>query len=64
MATKVLITTEFPTPDEVAAYHHIPPARVAELRELMEEVRAERNTATIPKTPRNGTRKRAAAKKK
>ena len=35
MATKYVIKSEFPTPDEIAAAFRIPPARVAELRRRM-----------------------------
>jgi hypothetical protein len=58
MATKVLIKTEFPTPEEVAAYHKIPPARVAELQQMMKEIRAEDETRLTR------ARKRTASKKK
>ena len=55
---KVVIKTEFPTPEEVAAYHKIPPTRVAELRQMMKEIRAESDAR------RARARKRTAAKKK
>ena len=35
MGSKFLITTEFPTPEEVADFYKIPPERVAELRRRM-----------------------------
>lgn len=38
---RVLITTPFPTPDEVAAELGIPPKRVAEIRQMIAEIRAE-----------------------
>lgn len=38
---RVLITTPFPTPDEVAEELGIPPKRVAELRQMIAEIRAE-----------------------
>ena len=39
MGTKYLITTEFPTPEEIASFHKIPPERVAELRRRIDAVR-------------------------
>jgi hypothetical protein len=39
MGTKFLITTEFPTPEEIAAAQNIPPKRVAELRQWIAETR-------------------------
>ena len=38
---RFLITTPFPTPDEAAAELGIPPKRVAELNQMMAEIRAE-----------------------
>lgn len=38
---RFLITTPFPTPDEAAAELGIPPKRVAELRQMIAEIRAE-----------------------
>jgi hypothetical protein len=38
---RFLITTPFPTPDEVAEELGIPPKRVAELRQMISEIRAE-----------------------
>jgi len=35
---KSIITTDFPTPEEVAAYLKIPPKRVAELNVLIDEI--------------------------
>jgi hypothetical protein len=40
MSGKVIITTPFPTPEEVAAYYKIPAKRVAELRQMMDDIRA------------------------
>lgn len=37
---KSIITTDFPTPEEVAAYLGIPPKRVAELNALIDANRA------------------------
>ena len=41
MSGKVIITTPFPTPEEVAAYYKIPAKRVAELRQMMDDIRAD-----------------------
>jgi hypothetical protein len=60
---KVVIRTEFPTPEEVAAYHKIPPARVAELRQMMEDLSIKRKTAATSKIPPDGIGKRAPKKK-
>jgi hypothetical protein len=40
MSSKAIITTPYPSPDDVAAYYKIPPKRVAELRQMMDEMRA------------------------
>jgi hypothetical protein len=60
MSGKVIITTPFPTPEEVAAYYKIPAKRVAELDKMIDEVRRSMSK-TAPRstrsTPRNGTRK-------
>jgi hypothetical protein len=40
MSDKAIITTPYPTPDEIAAYYKIPPKRVAELRQMIAEIRA------------------------
>jgi predicted transcriptional regulator len=72
MSGKIIITTPFPTPEEVAAYYKIPAKRVAELDKMIDEVRRSMaKTATRAKrsTARNGTRKasngsRAARAKK
>jgi hypothetical protein len=40
MSGKVIITTPFPTPEEIAAFYKIPPKRVAELNRMIEEIRA------------------------
>ena len=59
MATrKVIITTDFPTPEQVAAFYRIPPTRVAELKQMISEIRA----ADARKKVRKATRKPAAAK--
>ena len=42
MSGKVIITTPYPTPEWIAAYYKIPPKRVAELRQMMDEIRGRR----------------------
>lgn len=59
MAGKVIITTPFPTPEEVAAYYKIPAKRVAELDKMIDEVRRSMAKTAIRSsrsTPRNGKR--------
>ena len=41
MSGKIIITTPFPTPEEVAAYFKIPAKRVAELDRMIAEHRAD-----------------------
>lgn len=43
---KLLITSDFPTPDEMAAELGIPDERVVELRRLIREIDAERPRRT------------------
>jgi ppGpp synthetase/RelA/SpoT-type nucleotidyltranferase len=45
MSGKVIITTPFPTPEEVAAYYKIPAKRVAELDEMIDDIRRSMATA-------------------
>jgi predicted transcriptional regulator len=61
MSGKVIITTPFPTPEQVAAYYKIPPKRVAELDEMINEARRSmaKTAARKKSTSRNGTRKSA-----
>mgnify|MGYP001792090373 CR=1 FL=1 len=61
MSGKVIITTPFPTPQEVAAYYKIPAKRVAELDEMINEVRRSmaKTAARKKSTSRNGNRKSA-----
>ncbi len=40
VSRKIIITTPFPTPEEIAAYYKIPAKRVAELNQMMDEIRA------------------------
>jgi hypothetical protein len=58
MSAKVIITTPFPTPEEVAAFYRIPAKRVAELDRMIAEHRAE-SVVTLRKkaSSRNGGRK-------
>jgi hypothetical protein len=52
MSGKAIITTPYPTPDEIAAFYKIPPKRVAELRQMIDEIRAAEASKTSRK--RNG----------
>jgi hypothetical protein len=61
MSGKVIITTPYPTPDEVAAYYKIPPKRVAELRQMMDEFRAA--DAAKKNRKKNGGRKSSPRRK-
>lgn len=59
MSGKVIITTPFPTPDEIAAFHKIPAERVAELRRMIDDIRALEAAKSDRKKNglRNGSRK-------
>lgn len=59
MSGKVIITTPFPTPDEIAAFYKIPPKRVAELRQMIDDIRAAEAAKKERKknARRNGSRK-------
>ena len=58
MSGKVIITTPFPTPEEVAAYYKIPAKRVAELDRMIAEHQAESVASRRKKaSPRNDGRK-------
>jgi hypothetical protein len=64
MSGKVIITTPFPTPEQVAAYYKIPAKRVAELRQMMDEIRADEAKKDSRKIGRtNGSRKVSARRK-
>jgi hypothetical protein len=64
MSDKAIITTPYPTPDEIAAYYKIPPKRVAELRQMIAEIRAaeaskgSRKKNSKPKTSRTSPARR------
>jgi hypothetical protein len=60
MSGKIIITTPFPTPEEVAAYYKIPAKRVAELDQIIAEARrsiAKTAARSRKSAPRNGARK-------
>jgi hypothetical protein len=60
MSGKVIITTPFPTPEDVAAYFKIPAKRVAELDEMIDDIRRSMATAKArakKSRSRNGARK-------
>jgi hypothetical protein len=60
---RVVITTPFPTPDEVAAELGIPPKRLAELRQMIAEIRAEdERRAARRQRSKRGTAKPAKKK--
>lgn len=61
MSGKVIITTPYPTPDEVAAYYKIPAKRVAELRQMLDEFRAA--DAAKKNRKKNGGRKSSPRRK-
>jgi hypothetical protein len=65
MSGKVIITTPFPTPDEVAAYYKIPAKRVAELRQMMDDMRADEASKGNRKRsgPQGASRKPSARRK-
>jgi len=55
MSGKSIITTPYPTPEWIATYYKIPPKRVAELRQMIDEIRAAEAAKTNRK--KNGTAK-------
>jgi hypothetical protein len=58
MSGKIIITTPFPTPEEVAAYYRIPAKRVAELDRMIADHRAKSLASRHKKaSSRNGGRK-------
>ena len=65
MSVKVIITTPYPTPDEIAAYYKIPPKRVAELRQMIDEIRAaEASKASRKKNGRPKASRTSPARRK
>ena len=57
---KSIITTDFPTPEEVAAFYRIPPERVAELDAMIAEsptVQAARKAAARRKAQTHAKKK-------
>jgi hypothetical protein len=65
MSGKVIITTPFPTSDQVAAHYQIPPKRVAELRQMMDEIRAdEALKAAHKKNGRQNASRKSSARRK
>jgi hypothetical protein len=71
MSGKVIITTPFPTPEQVAAYYKIPAKRVAELRQMMDDIGATEMRAAAPrskgnrkKNGRQDTSRKSAARRK
>jgi hypothetical protein len=59
---KIIITTPFPTPEEVAAFYRIPAKRVAELDRMIAEHRAESVASRRKKaSSRNGGRKSSSS---
>ncbi len=61
MSGKIIITTPYPTPDDVAAYYKIPAKRVAELRQMMDDMRAAETSKNNRK--KNGGRKSSPRRK-
>jgi len=65
MSGKVIITTPFPTPEQVAAYYKIPAKRVAELRQMMDDIRAdEASKGTRKKSGRQDANRKSSARRK
>jgi hypothetical protein len=72
MSTKAHITSDFPTPDDIASRLRIAPSRAAELRQRLLELHVTRPDGTVvhmqmKRTPRPTARKSGAtarAKKK
>jgi hypothetical protein len=63
MSGKVIITTPFPTPEQVAAYYKIPAKRVAELRQMMDEMRVADAKKDRKKSGRTNARRATAPRK-
>jgi len=66
MSTKAHITSDFPTPDDVASHFRIAPLRTAELRQRLLELHVTRPDGTVvhmqmKRTPRSTARKNGAA---
>jgi hypothetical protein len=71
MSSKSIITTPYPTPDEIAAYYKIPPKRVTELRQMIDEIRATETSKTKRKKnsrpeagPKSQARRKATSSKR
>jgi hypothetical protein len=65
MSGKVIITTPFPTPEQVAAYYKIPAKRVAELRQMMDDIRAEEaSKGNRKKNGRQGASRKSSVPRK
>jgi hypothetical protein len=68
MSTKAQITSDFPTPDEVASHLRIAPSRAAELRQRLLELHLTRPAGTVVRmqmkkhTPHSAARKNAKKK--
>lgn len=59
MGTKYLITTDFPTPEQIAEWNHIPPERVAELNRQIAAIREKESKKRLATS-----RRKQSAKKK
>jgi hypothetical protein len=65
MSGKSIITTPYPTPEWIAAYYKIPAKRVAELRKMIDEIRAAEAAKTDrKKNSRSKTTRKSPAKRK
>jgi predicted RNase H-like HicB family nuclease len=65
MSDKAIITTPYPSPDEIAAYYKIPPKRVAELRQMIDEIRAaEASKASRQKSGKPKASRKSPARRK
>lgn len=64
MSPKIIITTPFPTSEEVAAYYRIPAKRVAELRQMMDDIRADEAKKDSRKSGRATVTRKASARRK
>ncbi len=64
MSGKVIITTPFPTSEQVAAYYKIPAKRVAELRQMMDDIHAAEAKKDNRKNGRTNVSRKALARRK
>jgi hypothetical protein len=63
VSPKVIITTPYPTSEEIAEFYKIPPKRVAELNEMIAEIRRSMARAEERKKKKAARNRRLSSKK-